>query len=97
LNNIENDIKSAQRIVIKVGTSTLTYETGKMNLKLMDTLARVLSDLRNQGKEIILVSSGAIGIAMGNAYEDVKKIIKLTTDTCENAGVAKALNKYLLS
>jgi len=65
LNNIENDIKSAQRIVIKVGTSTLTYETGKMNLKLMDTLARVLSDLRNQGKEIILVSSGAIGIAMG--------------------------------
>ena len=63
--SIEQDIMSSHRIVIKVGTSTLTYNTGKMNLKLMDNLARVLSDLRNQGKEIILVSSGAIGIAMG--------------------------------
>ena len=44
-----------------------------------------------------MLKHAAIGIAMGNAYEDVKKIIKLTTDTCENAGVAKALNKYLLS
>lgn len=56
---------SAQRIVVKVGTSTLTYGTGKMNLKRIDTMAMILSDLRNQGKEIILVSSGAIGIAMG--------------------------------
>ncbi len=65
MNTLEQDIKSAHRIVIKIGTSTLTYNTGKMNLKLMDTLARTLSDLRNRGKEIILVSSGAIGIAMG--------------------------------
>ena len=65
MKSIEQDIMSSHRIVIKVGTSTLTYSTGKMNLKLMNNLARVLSDLRNQGKEIILVSSGAIGIAMG--------------------------------
>ena len=65
MEHIYDDIKNAKRIVIKVGTSTLTYDTGKMNIKRIDTLARVLSDLHNQGKEIILVSSGAIGIAVG--------------------------------
>lgn len=53
------------RIVIKVGTSTLTYDTGKINLRQINNLARVLSDLRNQGYEVVLVSSGAIGVAMG--------------------------------
>ena len=65
MNHIYDDIKKANRIVVKVGTSTLTYDTGKMNLKRIDTLARVLSDLHNQGKEVILVSSGAVGIAVG--------------------------------
>lgn len=64
-NSILNDIAKAHRIVVKVGTSTLTYDTGKMNLQRIDQLARVLSDLENQGKEVILVSSGAQGIAMG--------------------------------
>ena len=49
MNNILADVSSATRIVIKVGTSTLTYEQGTMNLKLIDRLAMVLSDLRNQG------------------------------------------------
>lgn len=65
MNDILKDVSAATRIVVKVGTSTLTYERGTMNLKLIDRLAMVLSDLRNQGKEIILVSSGAIGIALG--------------------------------
>ena len=51
-----------QRIVIKVGTSTLTHETGRLNLHNMDCLARTLSDLEGMGHEIILVSSGAIAI-----------------------------------
>lgn len=65
IDEILNDITRAHRIVVKVGTSTLTYDTGKMNLKRMDRLAMVLSDLHNQGREIILVSSGSIGIAVG--------------------------------
>lgn len=65
MNDILKDISMAHRIVVKVGTSTLTYSGGAMNLKLIDRLAMVLCDLKNQGKEIILVSSGAIGIAMG--------------------------------
>lgn len=76
MDNILKDVASAQRIVVKVGTSTLTYGTGKMNLKRIDRLAMILSDLRNQGKEIILVSSGAIGIALGklNMTEKPKNI-----------------------
>ncbi|MBQ3427902.1 MAG: glutamate 5-kinase [Clostridia bacterium] len=54
-----------KRLVVKVGTSTLTHETGKINLRQIDTLARVLSDLRNSGYEVVLVSSGAIGVAIG--------------------------------
>ena len=51
-----------QRLVVKVGTSTLLREGGGVNFREMDVLARVLSDLKNMGHEIILVSSGAIGV-----------------------------------
>ena len=50
------------RIVVKVGTSSLTHSTGRLNLRNMEQLARVLSDLRGMGHEIVLVSSGAIGV-----------------------------------
>lgn len=58
-------LKNAKRIVVKVGTSTLTYETGKTNLRRMDKLVRVLADLRNSGTEVALVTSGAIGVGVG--------------------------------
>lgn len=54
-----------KRIVVKVGTSTLTYDNGKINLRRVDTLCKVLSDLRNFGHDIVLVSSGAIGVGVG--------------------------------
>lgn len=63
--NREEIVKKAKRIVIKIGSSTLTHENFKMNFRRIEGIARVLSDLRNSGKEIVLVSSGAIsaGIA----------------------------------
>ena len=51
------------RIVVKVGSSTLSHATGKVNFRFIDGLCRVLSDLKNAGNEVILVSSGAV--AMG--------------------------------
>lgn len=57
-------IQSAKRVVIKVGTSTLIYPNGNINLGAINQLAFALTDLRNQGKEIILVSSGAIGVGL---------------------------------
>lgn len=65
MKQVYEDITKSKRIVVKVGTSTLTYSNGKTNLQIMDRLARVLSDLQNQGKEVLLVSSGAIGMACG--------------------------------
>ena len=56
------DFSAVRRLVVKVGTSTLTYDTGKVNLKGMEKLARTLSDLHNSGMEVILVSSGAISV-----------------------------------
>lgn len=54
-----------KRIVVKVGTSTLTHKTGKTNIARMAKLVSVLSDLKNEGHEIVLVSSGAVGIGAG--------------------------------
>lgn len=53
------------RIVIKIGTSTLTHENGSTNLRRIEALCRIVSDIMNSGEEIILVSSGAIGMGVG--------------------------------
>ncbi len=53
------------KIVIKVGTSTLAHSTGRLNIKRIELLCKIVSDLRNAGHEIILVSSGAIGMGVG--------------------------------
>ena len=69
-------VADAQKIVVKVGTSTLTHSNGKLNLEQIERLVRQLSDLRNQGKDVVLVSSGAIGAGMGklNLQERPKTI-----------------------
>ena len=54
-----------QKTVIKVGTSTLTYDNGKINYRRIESLCKVLADLHNSGEDIMLVSSGAIGVGMG--------------------------------
>ena len=53
------------RVVVKVGTSTLTHATGRSNIRLIEELCKVLSDIKNAGHEMILVSSGAIGMGVG--------------------------------
>ena len=59
------EIKDAKRIVVKVGTSTLTYANGQINLGRIEKLTRVLSDIVNSGKEVTLVTSGAVGVGVG--------------------------------
>ncbi len=53
------------RIVIKIGTSTLAHSTGRLNIRRVEELVKVMSDLKNCGHEVILVSSGAIGMGAG--------------------------------
>jgi hypothetical protein len=57
-------LKKVQRIVVKVGTSTITYPNCSRNFARIDKLARELADLHNQGKEIILVTSGAVAVGV---------------------------------
>lgn len=58
------EFKDFKRIVIKVGSSTLTYENGKPNLRRIEQLCRVVSDLRNRDIEVIIVSSGAVAVGV---------------------------------
>ncbi len=53
------------RIVVKVGTSTLAHKTGNLNIRRVEELCKVLSDIKNAGHEVVLVSSGAIGMGLG--------------------------------
>ncbi|MDE7295338.1 MAG: glutamate 5-kinase [Oscillospiraceae bacterium] len=58
------DISKKKRVVVKVGTSTLTHKTGRLNIRRMEKLVKVLADIQNSGKEIILVSSGSVALGM---------------------------------
>ena len=62
---MENEKGLTMRIVIKVGTSTLAYPTGRLNIQRIELLCKVMSDLKNAGHQIILVSSGAIAMGFG--------------------------------
>ena len=77
------NIQNAKRIVIKVGTSTLTYENGKPNIRSIDHLCRVISDLCNSGREIVLVTSGALGVGVGKMGLDQRP-----TDTAGRQAMA---------
>ena len=68
-----SELKTAKRIVIKVGTSTITHDNGRLDLRRLSALARVISDLANSDKEIILVTSGAIGVGLGKLGLDPKR------------------------
>lgn len=59
------DLAAKKRVVIKVGTSTLTYKTGNINVRRVKKMVEVLSDLKNAGHDIVLVTSGAVGIGVG--------------------------------
>lgn len=59
------DFKNIKRIVVKVGTSTLSYKNGRLNFQRMEKLAYVMSALRSKGYQVVLVSSGAIGVGAG--------------------------------
>lgn len=59
------NISEKKRIVIKLGSSTLAHKTGKINIRRMTNLVRVISDLHNSGREIIIVSSGSVALGMG--------------------------------
>jgi glutamate 5-kinase len=92
----ERDIlKNKKRIVVKIGSSSLTHpETGTLNLDKMERLVRILTDVRNQGKDIILVTSGAIAVgrkALGLKERPTERSIK---QACAAVGQASLMMVY---
>ena len=68
----KRQLDGAKRIVVKVGTSTLIHPNGRINLQAIDQLSFSLSGLVNEGKQVVLVSSGAIGVGMGQMGLDAR-------------------------
>ncbi len=83
-----------KRVVIKVGTSSLTYETGKLNIKKIENIVRVVSDLRNRGIEVVLVSSGAVGAGVGKLNLSVKPSETIKKQALAAIGQATLVSMY---
>ncbi|HHV16378.1 MAG TPA: glutamate 5-kinase [Gelria sp.] len=68
------NLKDCRRVVVKLGTSTLTYSNGQLNLRRIERLVREMADLHNRGMEVLLVSSGAIGVGANRmGYKKIPK------------------------
>ena len=87
-------LKKAKRIVVKVGTSTITYANGKRNFSQIDRLARELSDLQNQGKEMILVSSGAVAVGVDRLGLPTKPSTIPGKQACAAVGQGVLMHTY---
>jgi len=98
--SLREKIKDKKRIVIKIGSSSLTHkETGDMDYIRMEKLVRELSDIRNQGKEVILVSSGAIAagknvVNQKNIRVDSKEESLALKQACSAVGQARLMMTY---
>ena len=82
------------RIVVKVGTSTLAYGTGRLNIRHTEQLVKVLSDLKNEGLEVILVSSGAIGMGVGKLSLPQRPKDTASKQACAAVGQCELMYTY---
>lgn len=87
-------LKEKKRIVIKLGTSTLTHRTGRLNIRRVEGLVKNLADLQNAGHEIILVSSGAIGLGMAKLGLPEKPKDTPTKQACAAVGQCELMYLY---
>lgn len=93
--NIREQLKDKKRIVVKIGSSSLIHEnTGNMNYLKLERLVRILSDLNNQGKDVILVSSGAIGIGRKMLSLKEKPATVALKQACAAVGQGQLMMTY---
>ena len=87
--NIQDRFKDYKTIVIKVGTSTITYPNGNLNFRMIDRLCWMMSDLKNRDKNFVLVSSGAIGVGSKRLGFETRP--QLTREKQASAAVGQAI------
>lgn len=86
--------KKTNRIVIKIGTSTLTHKTGMLNIRQVETLVKVISDIKNMGNEIVLVTSGAVGVGAGKLALSEKPSDMPSKQACAALGQSELMYIY---
>ena len=89
-----NRFAAARRVVVKVGTTTLTHGSGLLNYRRLERLVKTLADLKNSGKEIVLVSSGAIGVGMGELGLSARPQDMPTKQACAAVGQCELMYTY---
>lgn len=87
-------MESAKKIVVKVGTSTLTYPTGLINLRKIEKLVKCISDMQNSGKKMILVSSGAVSAGMGKIGMNFHALSTQDKQAASAVGQCELINMY---
>ena len=88
------DFSARKRVVVKVGTSTLAYKTGNINLRRTKKLVQVLSDLKNSGHDVILVTSGAVGVGAGSIGLAKKPTEIPVKQACAAIGQSRLMSFY---
>lgn len=83
-----------KRIIVKVGTSTLTYDTGSLNLRRMEKLSCVLSDIKNRGAEVVLVSSGAVSAGVAKTGYKGRPATLIEKQALASVGQAELMKMY---
>ncbi|MDF2566773.1 MAG: glutamate 5-kinase [Oscillospiraceae bacterium] len=91
---ILDSFQDKKRIVVKVGTSTLTHSTGMLNIRRIEKFVKVLADIKNAGKEIILVTSGAIGVGVGKLGLKHKPVDTPSKQACAAIGQCELMYVY---
>lgn len=95
MENSRKELRNKERIVIKIGTSTITHEeTGSLNLMKLEKLVRVVCDLRNKNKDVIIVSSGAISVGRKALGLLGQKLTKPQKQACAAVGQARLMMVY---
>lgn len=88
------DLSEKKRIVVKVGTSTLAHSTGNLNIRRVSELIETMADLKNSGKDIVFVTSGAVGIGVGRAGLTTRPHDMPTRQACAAIGQCELMNIY---
>ncbi len=88
------NVNKYKRIVVKVGTSTLTYPTGHLNIRKIESLIKCISDLQNSGKEFILVSSGAVSAGLGKMGYHPEKMTVEEKQAAAAVGQCELIKMY---
>lgn len=86
--------KNKKRIVIKLGTSTLTHKTGRLNIRRVEKLVKVIADIKNSGLDVIIVSSGSIGLGMGKLGLTSRPSDTPTKQACAAVGQCELMYMY---